>query len=82
MIIADRPRKYSKRGQKWSHLCSADLSELDAYAKKHGLKRKDRLPWIHYDVTEKELAELPGVEVMTCRELFAIMKPLRQPRKK
>lgn len=81
MIIADFPRKYSRLGRRWSHLCSTDPSELDAYAKKHGLKRKDRLPWIHYDVTDEELAKLPDVKVITSRELFKIMRHLKQPRK-
>lgn len=80
MIVADPPRKYRKRGKRWSHVCSPDLSELLAYAKVHGLKRKDRSPFIHYDVTAEELVKLPGITVLPVRQFFAVMRPYRQPR--
>lgn len=81
MIYADPPRKYKRRGQSWSHVCSPDLRELEAYAKEHGLKRKDGFPWIHFDVTKEELSTLPGISVIGRRELLKIMHPYRRLRK-
>lgn len=81
MIYADPPRKYSRNGRRWSHLSSPDLGELTAYAKTHGLKRRDRHPWIHYDVTDEELVALPDIKVIDRRQLLSMMKPYRQPRK-
>lgn len=69
MIYADRPRKYSKRGKRWSHLFSPCLKELAAYARTHGLRRRDNSPFPHYDVTEEELALLPGVLIVERREI-------------
>lgn len=82
MIYADRPRRYSKRGLKWSHISSPCLAELIKYAKAHGLKRKDRNPWIHYDVTAEELEKLPGIEIVSGSELLKIMRPYRVPKKR
>jgi hypothetical protein len=80
MIYSDRPRKYSKRGKKWAHVCSPNLHELLAYAKRHGLRRKDRRPWIHFDVTEEELNELPNIEIVSRYELSKLMSRYRQPK--
>jgi hypothetical protein len=81
-IYADPPRKYSKLGLKWSHLSSPDLKELEAFAKANGLKRKDRKPFIHYDVTEEELSGLRDVVIVNRRMFLHIMKPFKQPRKR
>lgn len=80
-IYADPPRKYRKNGKSWSHLSSPDVRALEAYAREHGLKRKDRYPWIHFDVTKEELAKLPGVTHVNRYELARIMNPYRQPRR-
>lgn len=82
MIYADPPRKYRKNGKSWSHISSPDLKELEAYAKANGLKRRDRNPWIHYDVTAEELVELTGITHVGRQELFVIMNPFRQPRRR
>ena len=82
MIYADAPRKYSRRGHSWSHVWSPSPEHLVEYAKKHGLKRKHRYPWIHYDVTAEELKALPDIVVLDRRKLFAIMAPYKQPRLK
>lgn len=74
MIYADPPRKYSKRGYTWSHLSSPDPVELTAYAKLHGLKRRDSSPWLHYDVTAEELETLPGIHRVSRREFMDIMR--------
>jgi hypothetical protein len=81
VILADPPRKYSRRGRRWSHLSSPVPGALESYARAQGLKRKHRTPWIHYDVTEEELQSLPDVRIVTRRELSSIMKSFRQPRK-
>jgi hypothetical protein len=73
-IYADPPRKYRSRGKAWSHLWSPDRFALESYAREHGLRRRDTSPVLHYDVTEEELERLPGLTLVTHRELIQIMR--------
>lgn len=78
MIYADKPRKYSKRGKRWSHIFSPCKEELLGFAKNHGLKRRDASPWLHFDVTEEELAKLlPDIKMVSKAQVFVIMKDHR-----
>ena len=58
MIYADRPRRYKKRGKRWSHLIASTSKELLEFARDNGIKRIDRKPRLHLDVTEEELRDL------------------------
>lgn len=58
MIYADRPRRYKKKGKSWSHLIASTPEELLKFARDNKIKRIDRKPTLHLDVTEEELREL------------------------
>lgn len=72
MIYCDPPRRYKRNGKFWSHVSSPDKAELEAFAKRLGLKRRDSSPFLHYDVTADELREvvIPAGAVMLARRKF------------
>ena len=57
-IYADEPRRYKKRGKRWSHIFASTLADLDDFASTFNLKRYDPRPFPHYDVSEEELLVL------------------------
>lgn len=82
MIYVDPPRRYKKRGKRWSHLFSPDLRALLEFAKKNGLKRRDSSPFLHFDILEEELPALlkAGAIMVDRRDVRKIMeRPLTSP---
>lgn len=61
MIFYDNPRKYGKTMYRWSHITADTEEELEKFAKSYGLKRRDKKPYLHYDVTEDELSTLRSI---------------------
>jgi len=71
MIYADPPRRYSARGLRWSHVTATTTGELLTFARRYGLRRRDASPFLHFDVTDVELAQLKelGASIVMTRRV-------------